>query len=160
MSLQLSAPQPLLEAHDVSDFSCGNVELDDWLKKRALFNHASGASRVFVTTDTDDRVYGYYALAAGAVAHREATGNVRRNMPAPIPVVVLGRLARDINARGIQLGASLLQDAVNRAVTVAEKMGVRAILVHAIDDRAVAFYESYGFRPSPMHPMTLLLRLS
>jgi GNAT superfamily N-acetyltransferase len=160
MSLLLSAPQSLLAAHDVTSFACGNTELDGWLKKRALSNHESGASRVFVSTSPDGRVYGYYALAAGAIAHVEAIGNVRRNMPAPIPVVVLGRLARDVNVRGIQLGASLLQDAVKRAAAVSKDMGIRAMLVHAIDDRAVAFYEAYGFKSSPMHPMTLVLRLS
>lgn len=160
MNRKLSAPQPLLAEHDVASFSCGRLELDDWLKRRALINHNSGASRVFVTTDDAGRVYGYYALAAGAVAHVDATGNVRRNMPDPIPVVVLGRLARDINTKGIQLGAALLKDALNRASAVAKELGVRAMLVHAIDAHAAAFYESYGFTPSPIHPLTLMLRLA
>ncbi|WP_109476517.1 GNAT family N-acetyltransferase [Paraburkholderia sp. C35] len=159
MTLKLSAPQPLMAEHDVASFSCGKAELDHWLQRRALSNHESGASRVFVTIDREGRVYGYYALAAGAVAHTEATGNVRRNMPDPIPVVVLGRLARDTNAKGIQLGAALLKDAVNRTSAVAKDLGVRAMLVHAIDSQAAAFYESYGFRPSPIHPLTLMLRL-
>jgi predicted GNAT family N-acyltransferase len=160
MNLKLSAPRPLLAEHDVAVFSCGKVELDDWLKRRALTNHESGATRVFVTTDASGRVYGYYALAAGAVAHTEATGNVRRNMPDPIPVVVLGRLARDVNAKSIQLGASLLKDAVSRTSAVAKDLGVRAMLVHAIDMQAAAFYESYGFKPSPINPLTLMLRLA
>jgi predicted GNAT family N-acyltransferase len=160
MNLTLSAPQPLLPEHDVAGFSCGKVELDDWLKRRALINHESSASRVFVTTNAAARVYGYYALAAGAVAHADATGNVRRNMPDLIPVVVLGRLARDVNAKGIVLGASLLKDAVNRTSAVARELGVRAMLVHAIDTQTAAFYESYGFRPSPIHPLTLMLRLA
>lgn len=102
---------------------------------------------------------GYYALAAGAVAHGDATGSVRRNMPDPIPVLVLGRLAVDHRAQGIKLGASLLRDAVLRATAVAENVGVRALLVHAIHERARQFYLAFGFQPSPLHPMTLMLRL-
>ena len=133
--------------------------LDEWLKRRALANQVSGASRTFVVTDRDARVYGYYALAAGAVSHRLATGSVRRNMPDPIPVMVLARLAVDRRAQGIKLGAALLQDAVNRAVTVAQNMGVRALLVHALHERAKSFYEYFGFQPSPVDPLILMLRL-
>ncbi|MGF6609475.1 putative GNAT family N-acyltransferase [Paraburkholderia sp. WSM4175] len=160
MNRKLSAPQPLLAEHDVASFSCGRLELDDWLKRRALINHNSGASRVLVTTDDTGRVYGYYALAAGAVAHVDATGNVLRNMPNPIPVVVLGRLARDVNTKGVQLCAALLKDALNRASSIAKDLGVRAMLVHATDAHAAAFYESYGFTPSPVRPLTLMLRLA
>lgn len=133
--------------------------LDEWLKRRALANQVSGASRTFVVTDRDARVYGYYALAAGAVSHRLATGSVRRNMPDPIPVMVLARLAVDRRAQGIKLGGALLQDAVNRAVTVAQNMGVRALLVHALHERAKSFYEYFGFQPSPVDPLILMLRL-
>ena len=133
--------------------------LDEWLKRRALANQVSGASRTFVVTDRDARVYGYYALAAGAVSHRLATGSVRRNMPDPIPVMVLARLAVDRRAQGIKLNNALLQDAVNRAVTVAQNMGVRALLVHALHERAKSFYEYFGFQPSPVDPLILMLRL-
>ena len=133
--------------------------LDEWLKRRALANQVSGASRTFVVTDRDARAYGYYALAAGAVSHRLATGSVRRNMPDPIPVMVLARLAVDRRAQGIKLGGALLQDAVNRAVTVAQNMGVRALLVHALHERAKSFYEYFGFQPSPVDPLILMLRL-
>ena len=102
---------------------------------------------------------GYYALAAGAVAHDAAISSVRRNMPDPIPVLVLARLAVDHRAQGIKLGAGLLQDAVARALAVSKEAGVRAVLVHALHERAEQFYERYGFRASPLHPMTLLLRL-
>ncbi|MBB5499049.1 GNAT family N-acetyltransferase [Paraburkholderia sp. MM5384-R2] len=160
MNRKLSAPQPLLAEHGVASFSCGRLELDDRLKRRALINRNCGASRVFVTTDDTGRVYGYYALAAGAVAHVDATGNLRRNMPDPIPVVVIGRLARDVNTKGIQLGAALLKDALNRASSIVKDLGVRAMLVHAIDAHAAAFYESCGFTPSPIHALTLMLRLA
>jgi len=159
VSLQLNAPQPLTAAHNVATFECGEPTLDEWLKRRAMANQISGASRTFVVTGTDGLVYGYYAMAAGAVSHQQATSAVRRNMPDPVPVMVLGRLAVDRRAQGIKLGASLLQDSVNRAVAVSQNAGVRALLVHALHDRAKAFYEHYGFQPSPLHPMTLLLRL-
>jgi len=140
-------------------FACGEAVLDDWLKRRAMANQMSGASRTFVVADPDHRVLGYYAMAAGAVAHQMATRSVRRNMPDPVPVMVLARLAVDSQAQGIKLGASLLQDAVNRAVAVSHNAGVRALLVHAINERAKQFYECYGFAVSPAHPMTLMLRL-
>jgi GNAT superfamily N-acetyltransferase len=160
MSLLLSAPQPLVATHVISEFDCGEVSLDDWLKRRALINQVSGASRTFVVADQDNRVCGYYALAAGAVAHQLATGAVRRNMPDPIPVLILARLAVDHRAQGIKLGAGLLQDAVNRAGSVAQNAGVRALVVHALNEKAKEFYEYYGFSISPIHPLTLMLRLN
>ena len=160
MSLQLNAPEPLATAHLLAEFGCGETSLDEWLKRRALANQLNGASRTFVVADQDARVYGYYAMAAGAVSHQEATSGVRRNMPDPIPVMVLARLAVDQRAQGIKLGAALLQDAVNRAVAVSHNAGVRSLLVHALDERAKQFYEHYGFQESPQHPMTLMLRLN
>jgi GNAT superfamily N-acetyltransferase len=160
MSLQLSSPQPLAALHLLGDFECGEPALDEWLKRRAMSNQLTGASRTFVVLDEENRVRGYYAMAAGAVSHQMATSSVRRNMPDPVPVMVLARLAVDHRAQGIKLGASLLQDAVNRAVMVSQNAGVRALLVHALNDRAKAFYEHYGFQSSPLHPMTLLLRLN
>lgn len=127
--------------------------------RRAYANQLSGASRTFVVVDAEQTVLGYYALAAGAVSHQLATPAVRRNMPDPIPVIVLARLAVDQRAQGIKLGASLLQDAVKRCALVAQHAGIRALLVHALHDRAKQFYEHYGFQASPVHPLTLLLRL-
>lgn len=160
MSLQLNPPELLAATHRLDDFECGANSLDEWLKRRALANQHSGASRTFVVADYDDRVYGYYAMAAGAVSHQQATRDIRRNMPDPVPVMVLARLAVDQRAQGIKLGAALLQDAVHRAVNVSHNVGVRALLVHALDDRAKQFYAHYGFKESPQHPMTLMLRLS
>lgn len=160
MSLQLSAPQPLAAAHLRDGFACGEASLDEWLRRRALSNQLSGASRTFVVIDQNGCVLGYYAMAAGAVSHQMATSAVRRNMPDPVPVMVLARLAIDHRAQGIKLGAALLQDAVKRAVAVSQNAGVRALLVHALHDRAKQFYEHYGFQESPQHPMTLMLRLN
>lgn len=160
MRSTLSAPQPLTADHRLNDFECGEPTLDDWLKRRAMSNQLSGASRTFVVVDEENRVHGFYALAAGAVSHPLATRAVRRNMPDPVPVMVLGRLAVDRQAQGIKLGAAMLQDAVSRAITVSQNTGVRALLVHALHEPAKRFYEHYGFQVSPQHPMTLMLRLN
>jgi GNAT superfamily N-acetyltransferase len=149
-----------MAGHKLSEFVCGEALLDDWLKRRALANHLSGASRTFVVADPNGRVFGYYAMASGAVAHTEATSGVRRNMPDPVPVMVLARLAVDQSAQGVKLGASLLQDAVDRARAVSQNAGVRAVLVHALNDHAKQFYAHYGFQESPINSMTLMLRLS
>jgi GNAT superfamily N-acetyltransferase len=159
MTLQVAAPVPLLPTHRLDDFSCGEPVLDDWLKRRALGNQLSGASRTFVAADPTKRVLGYYALAAGAVTHASATGSVRRNMPDPVPVLVLGRLAVDQRAKGQQLGSGLLKDSVHRALAVAQNAGVRALLVHALNEPARQFYLKYGFQQSPVEGMTLMLRL-
>lgn len=159
MTLQLSAPVSLSATHVLDEFACGEATLNEWLKRRALTNQFSGASRTFVFTDRDGHVHGYYAIAAAAVSHQAATSSMRRNMPDPVPVMVLARLAVDHRAQGIKLGASLLQDAVGRAISVSQNVGVRALLVNALHDRAKQFYEQYGFQESPQHPMTLMLRL-
>jgi GNAT superfamily N-acetyltransferase len=159
MSQKLLPPRPLSAVHRLEDFSCGESSLDEWLRRKALPNQASGASRTFVVTDETGRVLAYYALAAGAVSHQEATGAIRRNMPDPVPVMVLARLAVDQQAQGHQLGGALLQDALQRAVLVAQSIGVRALLVHALNERARQFYAHYGFVPSPANPMTLMLPL-
>lgn len=163
-SPQLGAPQPLSAAHQLADFDCGEPALNDWLKRRALTNQFSGATRSFVVVEQEDRVVGYYAMAAGAVSHQHAasktpTSKIRRNMPGPVPVMVLARLAVDKQAQGLHLGAALLQDAVHRTVAVSAQAGVRALLVHALHERAKQFYEHYGFQASPTHPMMLMLRV-
>lgn len=159
MTAALLAPALLTSAHLLESFSCGEASLDDWLKRRALSNHINGASRTYVVADSLGRVFGYYALAAGAVSHKDASSAVRRNMPDPIPVLVLGRLAVDVSCQGRQLGAALLKDAVQRTYAVAQQAGIRALLVHALNERAKAFYEGYGFQVSPSHELTLMLRL-
>lgn len=160
MSGQLSAPEPLTGAHLLDDFQCGEAVLDDWLRRRALANQMSGASRTFVVLEQGGRLCGYYAMAAGAVSHAMATTNVRRNMPDPVPVMVLARLAVDLRSQGTHLGASLLQDALERAVAVSDQVGVRALLVHALHERAKQFYEHHGFVASPTHPMMLMMNMA
>jgi GNAT superfamily N-acetyltransferase len=160
VTLPLRAPEPISALHRADDFESGEASLDEWLRRRALPNQLSGASRAFVVADSDARIRGYYAMAVGAVVHQAATGAVRRNMPDPIPVMVLARLAVDRRAQGMSLGGALLQDALNRTITVSQNAGVRALLVHALHDRAKQFYEHYGFQSSPVHPLTLMMRLT
>jgi GNAT superfamily N-acetyltransferase len=154
----LSAPEPLNDRHDLDSFQCGIASLDDWLKRRARANQAGGASRSYVVA-TGSRVIGYYCLASGAIAAIEAPGKIRRNMPDPIPMAVLGRLAIDQAWQGKGIGVALLQDAVLRTTQAAEILGIRGLLVHAISDEAKAFYQHHGFLPSPSDPMTLMLSL-
>lgn len=153
-----SAPELLNSGHQLSDFACGESVLDDWLKRRALANQQAGASRTFVI-QVAGQVVGFYALAAGAVNSEQAPGRIRRNMPNPIPVMVLGRLAVDQAWRQQGLGPALLADALHRTLRVAGEVGVRALLVQALSGTAKAFYLKFGFVESPQDPLLLFLRL-
>ncbi len=153
------APKNLSVEHDLSRFDSGEPLLDEWLRRRALQNEARGASRIYVVC-VGTRVVGYYTLAVGAVAHTAAPGRVGRNMPDPVPVMLLGRLAVDKAFQGQQIGAGLLCDAVLRTVQAARIGGIRAILVHAISERAKRFYESYGFIASPVDPLTVMITIA
>lgn len=157
--MALSPPSPLTHEHRLDDFQCSSPELARWLVERAAQNHASGASKCFVVCDEHRRVIGYYALAAGAVSHEIVPGRVRRNMPDPIPVAVLGRLAvhRDWVGRGV--GKGLLKDALLRTLQAAEHMGIRALLCHALDEEAKRFYLAHGFCESPVNPLTVMISL-
>ncbi|MCA0239239.1 MAG: GNAT family N-acetyltransferase [Proteobacteria bacterium] len=155
----LRAPERLTGEHDLGPFDSGIASLDDWLRRRALDNQASGASRSFVLCD-DDRVVGYYALAASSVAPGAAPGRFRRNMPDPIPVAVLGRLAVARSHQGQGLGRALFRDAARRVIGAADTLGIRGLLVHAISDDAKAFYRALGLDVSPLEPMTLMATLA
>lgn len=157
--MTVRAPEPLVAHHAAEQFDCGVVSLNGWLRKRALRNQTSGASRTFVACD-GGRVVAYYALASSAIALNSATGRLRRNMPEPIPVVVLGRIAVDVSYQGQGLGRGMLQDAGRRILHAADEIGIRGLLVHAIDDNAKAFYQRLGFDLSPLDPMTLMITLA
>lgn len=156
----LRPPEPLDASHSLEAFSSGVPSLDDWLKRRARTNHASGASRTYVVADEGNRVVGYYALASGALASSEAPGRLRRNMPDPIPMAVLGRLAIDSDHQGQGVGVALLRDAVLRVRQASSILGIRGLLVHAISEDAKAFYEHHGFTAGVNAPMTLVLSLA
>ena len=156
--VDLSPPTPIGLGHDLSDFESGEPSLDEWLKKRALKNHASGASRCFVLC-VGAVVVGYYSLSAGAISHEAAPKAMRRNMPDPLPLLLLGRLAIDKRYHNQGLGSAVLRDAMLRAVSVAGDAGVFAIMVHALSPEARQFYLSRGFVQSPLQPMTLIMTL-
>ena len=155
---RFNAPEPIRSDHDVSQFDSGVSALDDWLRRRALPNEVGGASRTLVTC-ADERVVGYYSLAAGSVLHSVATSRARRNMPDPVPAILLGRLAVDRSQQRAGLGGNLLRDAVLRVSAAADAIGVRVLIVHALSDVAKAFYERFGFRASPVEPLTLMITL-
>jgi GNAT superfamily N-acetyltransferase len=154
----LSSPILLAMDHQLDDFACNVDSLNDWLKKRAYQNQLSGASRTYVVLE-GKRVVGYYCLASGALELNDAPTQVRRNMPNPIPVAILGRLAIDKSFQGKGLGVALLQDAVVRTAQAGGILGIRGLLVHALSIEAKAFYEHHGFVASPTQPMTLILSL-
>lgn len=155
---EISAPEPITGSHLTEPFACGIPVLDEWLRRRALKNEVSGASRTFVVCQ-DARVIGYYALATGSVEHRDAPGKMRRNIPDPIPVMVLGRLAVDRQWQHSGLGRGLLRDALLRSLSVSQHAGVRALLVHALSEDAKSFYANNGFLKSPLDPMILMISL-
>lgn len=157
--MPLPGPQPLAEHHRTQSFASGITSLDDWLKRRALANQSSGASRTFVVCD-EHGVIGYYALAAGAISIQDTSGRFRRNMPDPIPVAILARLAVDQAYQGQGIGRALFRDGARRVVQAADTLGIRGIVVHAISEDAKAFYQALGFDPSPVDAMTLLVTLS
>ena len=156
---QLSPPEKLNSSHQIDSFNSDNNELNEWLKRRALKNELEGASRTYVVC-AGKVVIGYYCLANGALAQTTATGRVRRNMPNPIPVIVIGRLAVDRHWQGKGIGRALLRDAILRTLQAAEIAGIRAILVHAISEEAKQFYEKCGFTASPIDPMTLMVTVN
>ena len=158
--MDLLAPQPLAQHHSTVSFDCGDSSLDHWLQQRALANQQSGARRTFVVCNGHAAVMAYVALASGAVAEASAPGRFRRNMPDPIPVVVLARLAvyRTVQGRGI--ARALLADAFERVLQASTQISVRGIVVHAASDQARSFYLHMGFDPSPIDSDTLLIRLS
>lgn len=157
--MTLRPPEPLEASHDVAEFDSGISTLDDWLKRRALVNQASGATRTFVLCEAE-RVVGYYALASGAVRADQSPGRFRRNMPDPVPVVILARLAIDRSCQNRGLGRALVKDAASRILAAANAIGIRGILVHAISPEAEAFYRSLGFVSSPLDPRTLMITLA
>jgi len=134
---------------DFSTFDCGEPSLNEWLRSRALKNEATGASRTFVSVDESRAVAGYYCLSANSLSREEVAGKLGRNVPTPIPVILIGRLAVDERFKGGGLGASLLQDAIAKGVEAAHLVGARAFAVDALNDSAEAFYAKFGFAHMP-----------
>jgi len=148
----------LQKTHELSGFDCGNDAMNVWLKRFALMNVANDTARVYVAHRSNGVVAGYHALVAGSVSREEAPERISRGLAAhPIGVVVLARLAVTLFSQGRGLGVSLLQDALLRTQQAADTVGIRAVLVHAIDAKARDFYLKFGFSPSPIDDMRLML---
>ncbi|EAO6819003.1 GNAT family N-acetyltransferase [Salmonella enterica] len=160
MEISVTAPVLLTEQHVLEPFDCGNEVLDDWLRRRAMKNQHLNASRTFVIClEGTMRVVGYYSIATGSVSHVDLGRSLRQNMPDPIPVVLLGRLAVDVCTQGHNYGKWLLNDAVVRVSSLADQVGIKAIMVHAINEQAKAFYEYFGFVQSPVAANTLFYKI-
>ncbi len=157
--MALTKPESITADHVLSGFDCGRLALDSWLISHALRNEREGGSRTYVVCD-EGVVAAYYSLATGSVERKAAPGSVRRNMPDPIPVMLIGRLAVATSFQGRGIARGLVRDATLRTLKVAEFVGIRALLVHALDTEAVGFYRHLGFMTSPLDPLLLTLPLS
>jgi GNAT superfamily N-acetyltransferase len=153
------AIEPLTADHRIEGFASGELELDEWLARRALRNQLAGFSRTYVTTD-GDRVVGYHSVSALSVLRANATGRARRQAPKQIPAILLGRLAVDRQAQGQDLGAALLRHAMELTVAASDTIGVRMLVVTALHPKAAAFYERFGLSPSPTNPLDLMITVA
>lgn len=154
-------PAPLSVEHDLAAFCCGESSLDNWLWQRALKNEAMGASRTYVVCagPSSIDVAGYYSLAVGSIEHQFTPWVIKRHMPKPLPVMLLARLAVDLRYAGQGIGTGMFQDALLRTLQAADIVGIRAMLVHALNDRAASFYRKRGFVVSPFDPLVHFLAL-
>lgn len=150
---------PMTDAHERGEFSCGKAPLDVFIRTQAGQYARKRVGRTFVAVRPDStKVIGYYTLAASAVTFGDVPAEVSKKLPKhPVPCVLLGRLAADVSARGIGLGADLLIDAFKRTLRLADELGVFAVHTHAIDDDARGFYEKFGFRPMLDQPRHMFL---
>ncbi len=156
----ITTPEPINERHDVSRFDSGIDSLNTWLQRKARLNQSMGGARTYVACD-GNRVIAFYSLAASSVERRRVSSRVGRNMPQPIPVILLGQLAVDRNYQGRGLGSDLVIDAAKRVLTAADLIGARAIVVQALNEEAKKFYEQFSFLPfSDREPLMLILRIS
>jgi predicted N-acetyltransferase YhbS len=154
-------PRPLLGDDPISDFRCGEPELDHWLVEKALKAEAAKTARTYVVTEVaSGKVAGYYCLSAHSISRAEiGGGRLARNTPDPVPVILLGRLAVDTAFQDAGLGSALLKDALVRTIAAAQAIGARALIVHTINDEVAGFYVRWGFRAVPANPRTLFLAL-
>lgn len=156
--IAIAPAAPVGADHELSAFDSGVDALDRWLKERSRHNEREGASRTYVVA-VDSRVVGYCCLASSSIVRNAVTGRLARNMPDPIPVLLIGRLAVDRAWQKRDLGRSMLHDALNRCIETSKVVGVRAIMVDAISEDAERFYERFGFRRASGLPRTLVMNM-
>lgn len=155
-----SSPAPITDSHKLDQFDCGKSSLDEWRRARALENEDKASRTYVVTAETGEeagQVVAYYALAYGSIVRTEIPKKIRQGLPNPVPVMVLGRLAVDVRHSGKGIGPFLLREAMQRTAQASEIAGLRALVVHAIDDDAVRFYAKYGFQVFPAGTRTMFL---
>jgi GNAT superfamily N-acetyltransferase len=155
-------PERLNSSHLLSGFDCGEGALNAWLEAYARVASGANSARTYVVVDGDQgRVVGYHALSLGSISHEQATARSAKGMPRhPIPVVLLARLAVDETVKGMGIGATLLVDAMMRAVAVSDEVAARTLLAHALTPDARRFYEHFGFEASPSDPLNMQLLIS
>lgn len=149
-------PEPLRPDHVLHRFDCGDEALNSWLAKKALPNQAGGATRTWVVP-AGLQVVAFYASCTAIVLHSDVTPRIRRNQPAPIPAVLLARLAIAVKHQGVGLGSALVKHFILKSLEVAQITGVRLLLVHAKDEPAASFYRHHDFEPSPVDELVLML---
>lgn len=154
----IDGPELLTRQHSPEHFDCGKPSLTEWLRRYALMNQGTGMTQTYVI-HREYRVIGYYSVCPGSIARESAIPRMLRGIAGhrAIPIVLIARLAVDRNEHGSGLGAALLKDAFQRAVNAAEAIAGRAIVVHAIDDEAIRFYERFDFTSSPNDDGTLMI---
>ena len=154
-TVKYSPPQSISPEHILENFDCGETSLNDWLRKRALKNDLSDASRTYVVC-SENVVVAYYSLHLGCIQNSQAVRKIKRNMPDPIPAIVLGRLAVDRLHQGKGLARALIKDMFLRAIQVSDLAGTKAVLVKALNEKVTAFYQSFGFVQSKTDPFLLM----
>jgi GNAT superfamily N-acetyltransferase len=159
LGIKISTPVRLSKHHIVEGFDCGYPQLNEWLQRYAWQNQQANTARTFVVC-VENRVVGFYSLAVGAVDHIDAPQRVKKGLARhPIPVMILARLAVDLRYQGMGIGRGLLKDSLLRTINASDYAGIRAILVHAKDEKARTFYQQFDFEPSPIDPLKLMLLL-
>lgn len=145
--------------HTLDAFDCGVQELNRFLQQFALQNQQAGASNTYLGL-VGETVVGFYTLAVGGVAHEDAPKRVTKGLAKyPVPIMLLARLAVDRHWQRQRIGSGLVKDAMLRTLQAAEVVGIRAIIVHAKDEKARQFYEQFDFVPSPTDPLHLFVLL-
>ena len=146
--------------HDRSSFACGHVSLDVWLRQYATQHEKRDLARTYVLVRADQaQVAGYYAISTHLIARQIVPAKTSGKLPreVDIPAILLGRLAVDASYQGEGLGGLLMVDVLRRVQHLADRVGIVAVVVDALDDKARAFYLHYQFIPLLDDPLHLFL---